>query len=84
MQHSEDRPTLSAVPPPGDIEVAVSAAYEQVAAGYEKALTIPDLPQVEADGLRACLLAALRIARRPRLFLAQSQPEGLPRSPLAD
>ena len=55
---------------------SVEQAYRLVAAGYEEALKVPDLPEVEVQSLRACLRAAREIAQLPHIaLLARSESE---------
>ena len=52
-------------------ESAVAAAYAHVARGYEAALTVPGLPLVEVEDLRAVLRAARELAQLPQLTALQ-------------
>lgn len=52
-------------------EGAVAAAYAHVVRGYEAALTVPGLPLVEVESLRAVLRAARELAQLPQLTALQ-------------
>ena len=77
LQH----PILTPVPGEGrSAESLVVEAYEHVVAGYERALTVVGLPQVEVESLRACLRAALELAQSPHVAPVRSPGEGSRRS----